>query len=98
MVGYSAQSAKREPGWIGREERTNVLLNGRARRTDGSEIAVLVHDISREGCRVECRSAVLDIGEWLEVEPDGLEPLRGQVRWSLLGSAGIRFDAAQDVS
>jgi len=90
VVGQSAQQARREPGWIARDERINVLLNGRARRSDGTEFEVFVHDISRDGCRVES-DTTLDIGEWVEVEPAGRDTLRGQVRWSLMGSAGIRL-------
>jgi hypothetical protein len=91
MVAQPTRRLRREPGWIARDERTNVLMPGTARRADGSMFDVIVHDISRGGCRLECEQACFEIGEWLEIEVAGLEPFPGQVRWALLGSAGVRF-------
>lgn len=83
--------ARRQPGWVGREVRNSVLVEGRARRSDGSEFPVIVHDLSREGCRLECKDESVEIGEWIEVEGPGLPAQTGQIRWALLGSAGLRF-------
>jgi hypothetical protein len=91
MMERPTDDFRRQPGWIGRDERTEVLLGGRARRADGAEIDVIINDLSPEGCRLECNEVSLEIGEWLDLEVAGLEGLRGQVRWSLLGSAGLRF-------
>ena len=91
MASDSTEAARREPGWIGRDVRTSTLVGGCARRVDGTGFDVIVHDISRDGCRIECGSETLAIGEWIEVEAPGLSPQLGQVRWALLGSAGLRF-------
>lgn len=91
MSGHIEEADRRQPGWIGRDERTEVLIRGRARRAGSAELDVTIHDMSPEGCRLECNDETLQIGEWLDLEVAGLEGLRGQVRWSLLGSAGLRF-------
>lgn len=91
MVGQTTEDYRRQPGWIGRDERTEVEIGGRARRSNASELDVVIHDMSPEGCRLECKDATLEIGEWVDLEVAGLDGLRGQVRWSLLGSAGLRF-------
>ena len=91
MASDSTEAARREPGWIGRDVRTSMLVEGCARRVDGTAFEVIVHDISRDGCRIECANETVEIGEWVEVEPRGMPPQLGQVRWALLGSAGLRF-------
>jgi hypothetical protein len=91
MTGQISEAERRQPGWIGRDERTGVSIRGRARRAGATELDVIIHDMSLEGCRLECEHEALQIGEWLDLEVAGLEGLRGQVRWSLLGSAGLQF-------
>jgi hypothetical protein len=91
MARQAPQVERREPGWIGRDARTTVMVEGFARRSDGAVFNVVVHDISREGCRIECSGHTVEIGEWVQVEGPGLPPQLGQVRWALLGSAGLRF-------
>lgn len=85
------QSSRREPGWISRDERLPTLVKGQALRDDGSVIPVTMSDVSRDGCRLDFKDETLRIGEWVDLEPDGQAALRGQIRWSLLGSAGVRF-------
>lgn len=85
------QSARREPGWISRDDRVPTLVEGNARREDGTIVSVTMSDVSREGCRLDYRGEALRIGEWVDLEADGQSAMRGQVRWSLLGSAGVRF-------
>lgn len=91
METRSFSDVRREPGWVGREERTEVRLDGRARRADGSMISVSIHDLSREGCRIETADTLMEIGEWLDIEVAAIQNFRAQVRWSLLGSAGVQF-------
>lgn len=87
-------AARREPGWISRDDRTPTLLVGNALREDGSVVAVTMSDLSRDGCRLAFDSETLRIGEWVNLEADGQSLMRAQVRWSLLGSAGVRFAKA----
>ena len=91
MARQLRQIARREPGWVSREDRNAVVLEGVARLEDGTSMAVMLYDVSREGCRIECRGTSLAIGEWLELEAPGCGHNRAQVRWALLGSAGLRF-------
>lgn len=88
------QSARREPGWIARDDRMPTLLEGNALREDGSVVAVTMSDLSRDGCRLDFDGETLRIGEWVNLEAAGHSVMRAQVRWSLLGSAGVRFAAA----
>ncbi|QIK79195.1 PilZ domain-containing protein [Sphingomonas piscis] len=92
MATRVALDMRREPGWVGREERLPVQLNGYARRADDQVFPVVIHDLSCDGCRIECTDRILEIGEWLSLDVAGLQSFRAQVRWSLLGSAGIRFE------
>lgn len=84
-------SPRREPGWISRSDREPSLVKGRATREDGTSLPVMLSDLSREGCRLDHDQEALTIGEWIKVEADGRVEMRGQVRWSLLGAAGVRF-------
>jgi hypothetical protein len=84
-------ATRREPGWVGRDERTQVRLDGCARRADNSVVSVAIHDLSREGCRVEPADTMFNIGEWLNLDVAGLQSFRAQVRWVQLGSAGVQF-------
>lgn len=82
---------RREPGWIARDDREPSLIQGKAGREDGSLLDVTLSDLSRDGCRLDHEGESLRIGEWITLEAEGQPELRGQVRWSLLGAAGVRF-------
>lgn len=82
---------RREPGWIARDDRTPTLFEGSALREDGTTVPVTMSDVSRDGCRLDFEGETLRIGEWVNLEAEGHGAMRGQVRWSLLGSAGVRF-------
>jgi hypothetical protein len=84
-------SMRREPGWIARDDRTPTLFEGSALREDGTTVPVTMSDVSRDGCRLDFEGETLRIGEWVNLEAEGHGAMRGQVRWSLLGSAGVRF-------
>jgi hypothetical protein len=85
------QITRRELGWVSRADREPSQIDGSATRDDGSELAVTLSDFSREGCRLDFDGEALRIGEWIEVQSANRLSMRGQVRWSLLGAAGIRF-------
>ncbi|MFL6733876.1 MAG: PilZ domain-containing protein [Sphingomicrobium sp.] len=94
MTDSCNQGQRREPGWISRDDRTAVGIPGSALRDDGTTVSVTISDVSRDGCRVDLESDDLRIGEWIKLETDGQDSMRGQVRWSLHGSAGVRFGAS----
>lgn len=77
-------------GWIGRKDRTDASVAATAHRADGAAIAVTITNMSNEGCRLESGETFV-IGEHLSLAVPGLGPIGAQVRWSLLGSAGVRF-------
>lgn len=85
---------RREPGWISRDDRVPTLVEGSALREDGSVVQVTMSDVSRDGCRLDYEGDTLNIGEWVNLEAEGHSTMRGQIRWSLLGSAGVRFAKA----
>ena len=91
MAARFSGEMRREPGWVGRDDRTQVHLGGCARRADDTVVTVAIHDLSRDGCRVECADAIFEIGEWLNLDVAGLQCFRAQVRWVLLTSAGVQF-------
>ena len=87
---------KRVPGWVAREDRETVSLSGLATLSDGRVLSVRLTDISRDGCRVQS-DETLGIGECVELSVGPLEAIPGKVRWSLFGTAGIRFNESIDL-
>ena len=81
----------RLPGWLSRFDRDGVLLHGVATLPDGREIPAQLTNLSKEGCRLET-SETLRIGARVKVTAEMLDRVSGTVRWSLLGTAGVRFD------
>ena len=82
----------RVPGWIPRNDRDGVLLSGSATLPDGREIPISLTNLSRDGCRVQS-DETLGVGEVIRINVEALEGVVGTIRWSLLGTAGVRFDA-----
>lgn len=80
----------RELGLIKRGHRDPVSLTGFVIPADGRQIAVALTNLSPEGCRAEC-DETLRVGELIIVNVPPLAMIPARVRWSLLGSAGIRL-------
>lgn len=85
---------RRMPGWIARDDRTSVSLSGTAVLPDGRGIPVRVIDISEHGCQVESEET-LRIGEAIRLSTEKFGEVAATVRWSLFGTAGLRFVGAQ---
>ncbi len=81
---------RRMPGWVARDDRQDVVLNGMAVRADGCEIPVEVRNLSRDGCSVFSEETI-GIGEVIRLNAPPLDNVVGTIRWSLLGRAGLRF-------
>ena len=79
----------RMPGWIGRAERTEVMVKA-ALRVTGRVLPVTIIDMSEKGCKIRCLH-ILPIGEVVELEIPAFQPNVASVRWSLPGVAGLRF-------
>jgi hypothetical protein len=79
----------RMPGFVGRPERTEVLIKG-ALRVAGQELPITIIDMSQEGCKIRCLH-FLPIGEIVELVIPAFQPKAASVRWSLPGVAGLRF-------
>ena len=59
--------------------------------SDGHKVAVVVIDISREGCRLEAEEGSLKIGEKIELEVPKYGTFPAQIRWALGNEAGAVF-------
>ncbi len=74
-----------------RSERLPVVIPARCRTRSGFADRLAIHDISREGCRVESLAITLHAGDPVVITPEMLEGLCGTVRWVSGNSAGIEF-------
>jgi hypothetical protein len=79
----------RMPDWIGRPERSQVLIPA-ALRLLGRDVPVTIIDMSDRGCKIRCLH-ILPIGEVVELVIPAFQPNAASVRWSLPGLAGLRF-------
>ena len=75
--------------WAERNDRVAVRLVASVERPSGARENCSVRDLSLEGCRL---IGDYGVGDRISVEIEQLGKLRGQVRWSVLGSAGVRFE------
>jgi hypothetical protein len=79
----------RLPGWIDRDGREPVAFPGSVVLPDGRAVPVTITDVSEAGCRIECEET-LPIAATVGLEVAG-RVFEGDVRWSLLGTAGLRM-------
>lgn len=80
----------REPGHIKRSPRVDTRFNATLVNSEGSKHAVVVTDISREGCRLETKE-LLKIGEKVQIEVPKYGTYPAQIRWALGNEAGAVF-------
>ena len=80
----------REPGFIKRAPRVETKFDASLTDSDGGTIAVVVLDISREGCRLETDGS-LTVGERIELEVPKYGTYPAQVRWVAGNEAGVVF-------
>lgn len=73
-----------------REDRRMVAIPATVRRQSGALVDVEVVDLSEHGCRVRHKKT-LWIGELVELRMSDRPPMSAQVRWSLLGNAGLKI-------
>jgi hypothetical protein len=81
---------REQQDWLSRAARRNVSLTGSARRADGSNLRLLVSNLSYEGCTVFSEKRLL-MGEVVKVTVPGLGMLDAQVRWTAEDKAGLSF-------
>ena len=84
------QLSERLQGWVGRKERTPVVIDAVVHRGDGSTVPVKLTDFSDQGCRMEGDETFV-IGERVEIALPRMGHVKAQVRWAVDGSAGTRF-------
>ncbi len=75
---------------IPREDRHMVAIPASLQRQGGAVVDVEVVNLSERGCRVRHKKT-LWIGELVELRMPDRPPTQAQVRWSLLGNAGLKF-------
>ncbi|QDP20209.1 PilZ domain-containing protein [Sphingomonas xanthus] len=80
----------REPGQIKRSPRVDTRFPATLINADGDSVAVIVTDVSREGCRLETGDT-LKIGEKVELRVPKLGTYPAQIRWALGNDAGAIF-------
>ena len=80
----------REPGHIKRPPRVDTQIDTFLTDSDGNRISVIVKDISQDGCRLET-TAMLRIGEKVQIEVPKYGNFSAQVRWALGNEAGVVF-------
>jgi hypothetical protein len=80
----------REPGFIKRAPRVDTNFEASLTDSDGGKIAVVVTDISREGCRLEADGS-LKIGEHIQIEVPKYGTFPAQIRWAVGNEAGAVF-------
>ena len=80
----------REPGHIKRAPRVDTRIETYLTDSDGNRISVVVMDISQDGCRMET-SAMLRIGEKVQIEVPKYGSFSAQIRWALGNEAGAVF-------
>jgi hypothetical protein len=64
-------------------------------RTDGTKSPARLTNFSDDGCRIEA-DAEFRIGERLQIAIPRMGPVKAQVRWAAIGSAGARFVVESD--
>lgn len=79
----------RMPGWVSRAERADAMVRAVLHVT-GRELPVTIIDMSDKGCKLRCLH-ILPIGEVVQLEIPAFKPNLASVRWSLPGTAGLRF-------
>jgi hypothetical protein len=80
----------REPGFIKRAPRVDTNIAASVTDSDGSTLAVVVTDISRDGCRMEADGS-LKIGEKVELHVPKYGTYPAQIRWALGNEVGAVF-------
>ena len=80
----------REPGHIKRPPRVDTRIETTLTDSDGNQIQVVVIDISQVGCRLET-TAMLRIGEKVQIEVPKYGTFPAQIRWALGNEAGAVF-------
>lgn len=86
-----AKLMQRMLGWVSRRERQPASLAGSLLLEDGRSIDVMITDSSVEGCQINSAHN-LPIGETVTLQC-AAQVLKANVRWALLGRAGLRFCA-----
>ena len=74
--------------WPERRLRHAVELEAEVHYPDGHAKKAVISNLSLDGCRLQ---GWYRIGDVLELTIPKIGRVRGQVRWALGGSAGIRF-------
>ena len=71
-----------------RGRRHSVRLEASATRSDGTQVPVIVTDLSLDGC---CLIGPFRIGESVTVDIPKVGKLEAEIRWAFMGRAGARF-------
>ena len=74
-----------------RKVRHPMAVTAHVFRPNGCQLAVTITEMSDNGCRIE-GGETLPIGEAVRIAIPNMGQIHAQIRWSLGGAAGARFD------
>ncbi len=78
------------PSWIERAGREPASFPAIVVLAEGQRLAVTITNISSAGCQIDC-AETLPIGQAVRIELAGNIAAEANVRWAILGRAGLRF-------
>jgi len=79
-----------------REVRRARLLRGTLRFTSGTEIPIVVRNLSERGLGLTCKTAPPQRGEVVTVALPGAPEMQGVVRWTRDTAFGVELDGSVD--
>jgi hypothetical protein len=75
-----------------RDQRHGMIVNARYRTGSGMPMDVVLHDLSKSGCRIHDRLGRLRVDQFLTIRIGPIGPIDAHVRWLDERVAGIEFD------
>ncbi len=80
---------RRLPGWVPREDRDAVIIDGLAVVDKGNTIDVVVTNLTESGCQLQLGDNLV-IGSIVSLSAGPRHNWPGQIRWCVSGEAGLR--------
>lgn len=84
-----------------RDTRRARLVRGTLRFANGTQIPIVIRNLSERGLGISCRTAPPQVGETVKVTLPGSEELDGVVRWAQETTCGIELTGqvnAEDIA
>jgi hypothetical protein len=75
-----------------RDTRADVAIGAKCRTDRGRKSFVALVDLSPAGCLVFSRILQFSVGDKVRLQPEGMSPVPGTIRWVAGSLAGVQFD------